>query len=418
MHQNKLEFRLVLLSALFLSCHALLPDLLPVSRRTGRCTDSPTARQLQLQLQRQRPLSLLPPQTHIQRICQQYRNDSSSNNNNDNNNSNNKPHFRLRSSPHHWQGDDIRWSTRLSRRFFQHNNYFNNLWHRHTGRNLLFLLNCAAFTYQVITTVHAIRRRHASYWPSQAWSIVADAVWGSTSVTGSFTKANIHSTILSRRQPHRYLTSGFLHGGLLHLVFNMHALLRSLPSWLETGLGTPLYMTAYLLSIVMGNAAHSWLDHSGSNSMCLGASGGITGLYGLMFVCLVRMGSRSAASQVLKGMLLLFLYGIVLESISNAAHIGGFVGGLLVGVLCGPSYGKSYSMRRKWSLEVDDAPRDYRLAMGFGTKPSTGGLIPLPVLWLGILLGILSQPKWRNAPKLILQGILRPSSVGSGIFGF
>jgi membrane associated rhomboid family serine protease len=274
------------------------------------------------------------------------------------------------------------------------------------------LLNIAAFVYQTTNTVNWIRRRHPQYWPSQAIPIVLDAFLGST-VPGPFTLDFVHSSYLSSRQWHRLLTSGFLHGGMLHLFLNMDAL-RRLPSWLETGLGAPLYLTTFLVSIVTGNllqmaSAHDVLDRT----LCLGASGGICGLYGLMFVCLTRMGNRTAASRVLRGMGMLFLYGLLVEGISNAGHMGGFAGGLLIGLLCGPSYQRSYSLRRKNSLEVDLSPRDYRSVMGYDKVPTDRGLVPLPVLWVTIVFALASQARFRTIPGLVVAGLLKPGSVSA-----
>jgi len=281
-------------------------------------------------------------------------------------------------------------------------------------RNFLLLLNCVMYLYQAIAAINSIRVRYPSYWPNQALPITFDVLWGS-SVLGPVTLDFAHSIALSRTQPHRYVTSGFLHGGILHLLLNMDAL-RRLPSWLETGLGKPLYLTTYLLSVVGGNLGHTIGAGSSSlrdakQSMCVGASGGICGLYGLLYVSLLRMGNAGAASRVMKGMSILFLYGVVNADVSNAAHIGGFVSGLVLGVLCGPSYQKSYALRRKWSLEVDASPKDYRLAMGFGTKPTSSGLVPLFVVWMLGLLFAAFQPKFRAIPRLVWQGLIRPGSV-------
>jgi membrane associated rhomboid family serine protease len=232
-------------------------------------------------------------------------------------------------------------------------------------------------------------------------------------VPGLFTLDFVHSTAASRLQPHRFLTSAFLHGGIFHLLVNMDTL-RRLPAWIETGLGTPLYVTAFLVSIVTGNLGHTLATYDVmEKAMCLGSSGGICGLYGLMYVSLLKMGNSRAATSIIKGLGLLLLYGFVFENISNAAHVGGFLGGALVGILCGPKYGKSYSLRRKWSVEVDASSRGYRQAMGFGTKPSMSGLVPLPVVWIAALVALGLQPRFRTIPKLILQGLLRPGSLYS-----
>jgi membrane associated rhomboid family serine protease len=304
-----------------------------------------------------------------------------------------------------WEGDDIRWSSRFGR-FFRQSLRLRTA--KQPGRTALLILNLAAFIYQTVSSVNGIRHRHPDYWPKESLTMIFDALWGSSALPGRVTMDFVHSTALSAHQPHRYLTAGFLHGGLLHFLVNMDAL-RRMPSWLETGLGTGLYLTTYVASTVAGNMGHSLFEPG--SSFCLGASGGLTGLYGLMFVCLVRMGNHKAAWQVLRGMAFIVLFGFALTNISNAAHVGGFVGGLLVGLFCGPSYGKSYSLRRKWSLQVDNSPRDYRGVMGFGTMPSTSGWIPLPILWSITLMGIASQPILRSAPQLVLRGLLQPGSV-------
>jgi membrane associated rhomboid family serine protease len=312
----------------------------------------------------------------------------------------------LKNAPNNWEGDDLRWSVRAQRRFRR------SLTTRDSqpARNTILILNVLAYLYQMISSVDWIRRRHPSFWPSQAIPIIFDSLLGS-SVPGLFTLDFVHSNAASRLQPHRFLTSGFLHGGIFHLLVNMDTL-RRLPAWIETGLGAPLYITAFLVSIVTGNLGHTFATYDVmQKSMCLGSSGGVCGLYGLMYVSLLKMGNSRAATSIAKGMGLLLLYGFVFENISNAAHVGGFLGGAIVGLLCGPKYRKSYSLRRKWSLEADDSPRDYRQAMGFGAKPSRSGLVPLPVVWIAALVALGVQPKFRTIPKLILQGLLRPGSL-------
>lgn len=233
---------------------------------------------------------------------------------------------------------------------------------------------------------------------------------GSTS-TGPLTRDFFYTTALGRAQPHRFLTAGFLHGSILHLLLNMDAL-RRLPGWLETGLGSGLFLTAFVVSVVAGNVGHSYLfpDVGGA---CLGASGGICGLYGLLYVALVKMGNDRAAWQLLRGMGRVVLYGLLIFSnVSNGAHVAGFASGVAVGILLAPGYRKSYGARRKWSLEVERWNRDYRVAMGFGVEPSKRrGMIPLALVWIGALACMLAKPKFRNAPRLILKGLVKPGSL-------
>jgi hypothetical protein len=93
---------------------------------------------------------------------------------------------------------------------------------------------------------------------------------------------------------------------------------------------------------------------------------------------------------------LLFVWGIFLTNISNAAHIGGFVTGMVVAFLSGPAYRSSYGLRRKNSLEADPYNRSYRTAMGFDKVPVNRGILPLPILCLLVIGAIVAQLKFRT----------------------
>ena len=312
-----------------------------------------------------------------------------------------------RRPPHpteYWEGDDRRLVSRWRRRI---RHQFGS---DQPVRSALVLINLLMFGYQVSTSVGMIRRRWPSYWPRDAATILWDSAW-STPLTNPVTQDFAHSIVKSRYQPHRYLTAGFLHGGLLHFLVNMDSL-RKLPSWLENELGRGLYLTTFLASIVFGNIGHSAMTMGHMERvLCIGASGGICGLCGLMYASLARMGNGRAATQVAMRMLLLFIYGLLSPQVSNAAHVGGFIGGVAMGILFGPSYRKSYSARRKNSLEADPFSREYRMAMGFGYTPSDQGLLPLKLVWISAAAAILTLPALRKVPFLIIKGLAHPGSL-------
>ena len=305
---------------------------------------------------------------------------------------------------HDWDGDDLRWLSRWRRRLSR--SVFSP--QPQPWRNALVLVNILAYSYQVFNTLAWLAQIFPGHWPRDALTMVLDTLLGRTAAS-PLTRDFWFLPALASLQPHRYLTAGFLHGSLLHLVVNLDALLR-LPGWLETGLGAGLFVTTFLVAVVAGNVGHAQLTPS-ANIACLGASGGICGLYGLMYACLVKMGNDRAASQVLRGMTRTLIAGFLLTSISNAAHAAGFLAGIVMGILCGPSYRRSYSARRKWSSAVDLHGRDYRAAMGFGVEPTSRGRIPVGALWAVALLYVVSHPNVRLAPKLIGSGILQPGSV-------
>lgn len=309
-----------------------------------------------------------------------------------------RPVSSLRSNPEwNWEGDDRRWISRIRRRM---------VLRRRTEpiKHTLILLNIAIYVYQVTDTVRNIRFRFPGFWSTQWYNIVLDVLKGNAKI-GPLTRDFIHNAGFSRIQPHRYLTAGFLHGGILHLILNMDAL-RRLPRWMETGLGAPLYLTTYLFSTVSANMAHTFYSEPSS---CLGASGAICGMYGLEFITLLRL-RNGRAGRILKGMLLLFLYGTLLSNVSNAAHVGGFLGGILMGLICGPRYKSSYAAKRKWSLEVDTEPREYRSILGFGVK-SSQGFIRVYAVWLATIAYLALDRRGQTIPRAILSGLLKPGSL-------
>ena len=221
---------------------------------------------------------------------------------------------------------------------------------------------------------------------------------------------------LSSYQKHRYISSGFLHGSLLHLGMNLRVLL-SIPLWLENGIGKGVYLSTYLVAIVTGNIAQTLFtmgDLSGrsASSLCIGASGGICGLYGLMLSSLLKMGNADAAYYVLKNMAWLLLFGYLVPNVTNAAHLGGLVGGVLVGYLFGPGYERSYSLNRADGFARDKADPEFRQMMGPGIYPyMEKAIFPLKYLWMCVGLAIVARPELRLIPIVLVRGILEPGSL-------
>ncbi|MBK9071959.1 MAG: rhomboid family intramembrane serine protease [Myxococcales bacterium] len=86
--------------------------------------------------------------------------------------------------------------------------------------------------------------------------------------------ANSGEYVREHGQWWRLMASAFLHANLMHLVFNMAALLTFGPL-LEKLLGAPRYVVLYVASALAGSLASAWLSSAG---MSVGASGAIWGL--------------------------------------------------------------------------------------------------------------------------------------------
>lgn len=136
----------------------------------------------------------------------------------------------------------------------------------------------------------------------------------------------------------RLITPMFLHGSLLHLAFNMYALLIFGPG-LERFYGHGRYLALYLMSGFAGNVASFLFTEAPS----LGSSTAIFGLLGAEAVLLYRnrelFGSRSQRALinlVTIAVLNLFIGLSPGSRIDNWGHIGGLVGGSLFAWFAGP----------------------------------------------------------------------------------
>lgn len=129
----------------------------------------------------------------------------------------------------------------------------------------------------------------------------------------------------------RLITSCFVHIGIIHLVFNMYALIY-IGAILEPLLGSMRFMIAYLLTgLVASMTSLWWHDYSVS----AGASGAIFGMYGVFFALISAKLIEKDSNKSLFVSIAVFvgynlLFGISIGA-DNAAHIGGLISGFLVG---------------------------------------------------------------------------------------
>jgi membrane associated rhomboid family serine protease len=122
---------------------------------------------------------------------------------------------------------------------------------------------------------------------------------------------------------YRLVTSGFLHGSLIHIGFNMF-LLYMLGRLLEPALGTPRFVTLYFASLLAGSFGALLIE---PNALTLGASGAVFGLAGATVVIARGRGMDAIASEI--GFLIVFnlILSFVLPRISIGGHLGGLIGG-------------------------------------------------------------------------------------------
>ena len=138
-------------------------------------------------------------------------------------------------------------------------------------------------------------------------------------------------------------TSMFIHGNLIHLLFNMYALYIIGPQ-VESFYGKIKYLAIYFGSGILGALLS---DIFLQNSISVGASGAIFGL--LSSIVYFGYHYRAYLDTVIRSQimpLIIFnILGIVIPNIDTFCHIGGLIGGVLVSMACGIKYKSSKSER-------------------------------------------------------------------------
>ena len=129
------------------------------------------------------------------------------------------------------------------------------------------------------------------------------------------------------------LSAGWLHGSALHLLFNMMWVRNLGPSTADV-YGASRMVIIYTISSAAGfllsSLAGYYLNVPKFGAyLTLGASAPIFGLLG----ALVHYGRRGGSSMILAEAknyaIVLFVFGLIMPGIDNAAHAGGFIGGYL-----------------------------------------------------------------------------------------
>jgi rhomboid protease GluP len=143
--------------------------------------------------------------------------------------------------------------------------------------------------------------------------------------------------IASADQYYRFFTMMFLHGNIVHLLFNTFAIVQ-IGVTVERMSDSRRFLGIYFVGGLVGGIA-SYLF---SPNPSVGASGAIFALIGAMgmFVWTNRKAYGENAKQILGSIaftaLINLFFGYSMPNIDNMAHIGGLLGGLVTGYLLMP----------------------------------------------------------------------------------
>ncbi len=129
------------------------------------------------------------------------------------------------------------------------------------------------------------------------------------------------------------VTAIYLHGGILHIFFNL-IWLRNLGYITEELFGRSRAFTIFTISGIIGYLVSNLLGVTAT----IGASGSIFGLLGALIYYGRRRGGAFGAQvyrQVGVWALMAFAFGFMFPNVNNFAHAGGFAGGYLTAMLIG-----------------------------------------------------------------------------------
>lgn len=144
--------------------------------------------------------------------------------------------------------------------------------------------------------------------------------------------------VLAGKEYYRLLTSGFLHNGWMHLIFNLIALF-AFGTTLEPFVGPLVFLLLYFLSMAGGKLLALWVHKAHSDYTSVGASGAVNGIIyaaialfpdmriGLLFLPIAVPAWAFGLLYVL-----FTLYGIKAKwgNTNHAAHLGGALTGMLL----------------------------------------------------------------------------------------
>lgn len=138
------------------------------------------------------------------------------------------------------------------------------------------------------------------------------------------------------------LSAGWLHGSLLHIIFNMmwvRDLGPTIADMFGPGRMVIIYTVAGVCGFGLSSLAYAFLPHlpflSGAG-ITVGASASVFGFLGALVYYGRRTGSSLTRSEALRYALILGFFGFVMRGVDNFAHAGGFFGGYLTALFLDP----------------------------------------------------------------------------------
>jgi membrane associated rhomboid family serine protease len=135
--------------------------------------------------------------------------------------------------------------------------------------------------------------------------------------------------ITAQHEYYRLLTAGFLHDGLLHILFNMF-FLYFMGAMLEPAIGKLNFTVVYFASLLTGSFGALLFQ---PQAPTIGASGACFGVLGALIVVAHYRGISIWQSGLGITLLINIVFSLSVSGISIGGHLGGVAGGAVCGWL-------------------------------------------------------------------------------------
>lgn len=197
-------------------------------------------------------------------------------------------------------------------------------------------------------------------------------------------------------EPWRLISSGFLHIGLMHLLFNSFAM-YFFGQVAEPMFGSAKFLALFLLAVIGGNLLNShvtWqaiLEGTGQPGLSAGASGGIMGIGAALLIAALFKISVNGMVLNLRSLVFIMginlVYGFAVPGIDNAGHIGGAITGLLIAL--------GFAITYRQRLKTEPAESSIYQTIEVHYTPHDGGYNDIKT--------VSSQPKTSAKPTIMWQ---------------
>lgn len=151
--------------------------------------------------------------------------------------------------------------------------------------------------------------------------------------------------ILIHKDYKRLITSGFLHIGWFHFIFNMYTL-YSFSGGVEAVLGITTFILIYFASLIGGNLFSLFVHRNHGDYTAVGASGAVSGI---VFASIVLFPDMELSLLFMPIHIPAWLFGLIYvlytiygvkskrDNIGHEAHLGGLVIGVIIALIMQPA---------------------------------------------------------------------------------